>query len=448
METLTIGNQPHNGSIIIQNSNHNKNSSLNLISDLEFLQSRLTAIKADGVQAFNPQIPEGEGEYEKFVREKKLNHAERLLVLLALIPHIDAEVYEVLIDARNSFHFFEVPGQRQLLPSGRTFIKLYAGSSIILKLEAQRYLNTDHILFKQGVLQLGAVAQGAVPESGPLNIGPAYKDMFLFNHQGSPRFSDEFPAQLLETTLEWNDLIVSEFVAQGLEEICNGAELKVNPQSEPVLARHERPGYRALFHGPSGTGKTEAVALIGRRLGRKVYRVNLSSVMSKYVGQTIKNLESLFNTSEHRGWILFFDEGDALFGKRTTGEHSEESSAQHNNRDVAFLLQRIERFTGIIFVATNLSKNIDDAFSRRFEVAINFGALPAQLYEKVWLNNLPKQFTLDPNIDFKYLHSNYPFTPGSIINVIKRLWKRMSLRGETHVKQAELIVLMKDELNK
>jgi len=115
---------------------------------------------------------------------------------------------------------------------------------------------------------------------------------------------------------------------------------------------------------------------------------------------------------------------------------------------VAFLLQRIEKFTGIIFVATNLSKNIDDAFSRRFEAAVNFGGFTPQLYEEFWRKNLPKKFTIDSNIDFKTLFTNYAFTPGSIINIIRRLWKRMSLRGDTHIKYAELLLLMKDELQK
>ena len=446
MENLTLEEVV----LSLNGAEHNNTQSLpvGLIADLEYFRDKLAALMSDGINAFHPPQLTGTGEYEKFVREHKLNSAERLLLLLTLAPHVTPDIYEGLLDAKNSYHFFEVSGQRQLLPSGRTFMKLVSGGELRGMLDAQRYLSTTHFFYRQGVIQLGSVMPGAVAESGALNIGPAYKDLFLFNSHGSPRFSDEFPAQLLETTLQWNDLVLTGHVASGLEEICLGAELKINAGEEPVLARHERPGYRCLFHGHSGTGKTEAVALIAQRLGRKVYRVNLSSVMSKYVGQTIKNLESLFNTSEHRGWILFFDEGDALFGKRAAGDKSEDSNAQHSNRDVAFLLQRIERFTGIIFVATNLSKNIDDAFSRRFEAAINFGGLSPELYERVWLENLPKHFTRDQGIDFRYLQPNYPFTPGSIINVIKRLWKRMSLRGETHIKQAELLMLMKDELTK
>lgn len=422
--------------------------STGLIDDLHYLHQTLPGLRTEGIGAYNPPKLSGNGEYEKFVNQNKLKPAERLLLLLTLAPHVDPDIYEILYTANNAFHFFEITGQRQLLPSGRTFIKLYANTGLADKIEAQAYLSAEHFFYKQGVIQIGATAPGAIAESGPLNIGPAYKDLFLFNHQGSPRFSDEFPAQVLETNLQWDDLVLSDYVQAALDEICKGALLKLDPESEPVLARHERPGYRAIFYGPSGTGKTEAVALIGKQLGRKVYRVNLSTVMSKYVGQTMKNLESLFNTSEHRGWILFFDEGDALFGKRAAGEQSEDSNAQHNNRDVAYLLQRIERYTGLIFVATNLMTNIDDAFSRRFESAVNFGSITREMYEKVWLRNIPKQFTLDPNIDFKMLQPNYPLTQGSIINVIKRMWKRMHLSGQTHIKLVELQPLMKDELNK
>jgi hypothetical protein len=99
-------------------------------------------------------------------------------------------------------------------------------------------------------------------------------------------------------------------------------------------------------------------------------------------------------------------------------------------------------------VATNLSKNIDAAFSRRFEAVIVFGKISPELYEKVWLDNLPKNFTRDATLNFKFLQPNYPFTQGSILNVIRRLYKRMHLRGDTHIKSTELIELMKDELTK
>ena len=135
------------------------------------------------------------------------------------------------------------------------------------------------------------------------------------------------------------------------------------------LGGHLRPGYRALFHGPSGTGKTLCAALLGKRTGLPVYRVDLSQIVSKYIGETEKNLEHLFRLSEHRDWILFFDEADALFSRRTEVEDSRDL---HANRETAYLLQRLEAYPGLAILATNLQCNIDAAFARRFNCGIFF----------------------------------------------------------------------------
>ena len=137
------------------------------------------------------------------------------------------------------------------------------------------------------------------------------------------------------------------------------------------MAARLRPGYRALFHGPPGTGKTMSAALLGRLTNREVYRIDLSLVVSKYIGETEKNLARVFDRAQQQGWILFFDEADALFGKR-----SEVSDAhdRYANIEVAYLLQRLETYDGLVVLATNLQRNIDPAFLRRISVAVDFVA--------------------------------------------------------------------------
>ncbi|MDQ3110550.1 MAG: ATP-binding protein, partial [Bacteroidota bacterium] len=115
---------------------------------------------------------------------------------------------------------------------------------------------------------------------------------------------------------------------------AHGEELK----NSWGLGKHMKAGYRCLFYGPSGTGKTLAATLLGKHIGREVYRVDISSVISKYIGETSKNLNALFNTAEDKDWILFFDEGDALFGKRVDTAQSDDKSSHHSNQDVAYLL--------------------------------------------------------------------------------------------------------------
>ena len=126
---------------------------------------------------------------------------------------------------------------------------------------------------------------------------------------------------------------------------------------------------KILFIGEPGTGKKTLASLIGQQSGKEVYRIDLSMIVSKYIGETEKNLELVFAKAENKGWILFFDEADALFGKRTNVKDAHDKYA---NQEVAYLLQRIEDYNGLVIVATNMKNNIDDAFIRRFQTIISF----------------------------------------------------------------------------
>jgi SpoVK/Ycf46/Vps4 family AAA+-type ATPase len=126
---------------------------------------------------------------------------------------------------------------------------------------------------------------------------------------------------------------------------------------------------KILFIGAPGTGKKTLASLIGQQSGTEVYRIDLSMIVSKYIGETEKNLSKVFDAAEHKNWILFFDEADALFGKRTDVRDAHDRYA---NQEVAYLLQRIENYNGLVILATNMKNNIDDAFTRRFQTIIHF----------------------------------------------------------------------------
>jgi SpoVK/Ycf46/Vps4 family AAA+-type ATPase len=139
---------------------------------------------------------------------------------------------------------------------------------------------------------------------------------------------------------------------------------------EIIAAMRNRPrGVAALFTGPSGTGKTKAAEAIAADLGVPLHRVDVSKVISKYIGETEKHLQRLFDAAETAGAVLFFDEADALFGKRTDVKDSHDRYA---NLDVSYLLQRIERFKGLVILASNTKSNIDSAFARRLRYIIDF----------------------------------------------------------------------------
>ena len=125
-------------------------------------------------------------------------------------------------------------------------------------------------------------------------------------------------------------------------------------------------GYRTLFYGPPGTGKTLCATLIGKKNGMDVYRIDLSMIVSKYIGETEKNLANVFDQAENRNWILFFDEADALFGKRTS---TNTSNDRHSNQEIAYLLQRIEDFPGTVVLATNLKSKLSPVVSSLLSIS-------------------------------------------------------------------------------
>lgn len=174
----------------------------------------------------------------------------------------------------------------------------------------------------------------------------------------------------LSTRLSWEDMALPADTRKALQELSLQIQLftTTTPVAEKTSRRIKR-GLRVLFHGPPGTGKTISATLLGKDNGMPVYRVDLTGLVSKYIGETEKNLERLFTKATQKNGILFFDEADALFGKRTGVKDAHDRYA---NIDTAWLLQRIEAYKGVLIFATNSKNNIDDAFIRRLQAVIHF----------------------------------------------------------------------------
>jgi SpoVK/Ycf46/Vps4 family AAA+-type ATPase len=180
------------------------------------------------------------------------------------------------------------------------------------------------------------------------------------------------------------------------------------------MKKRIKPGYRALFHGPPGTGKTLTATLLGKHTGKDVFRIDLSRVVSKYIGETERNLARLFAKAENKDWILFFDEADALFGKRTDIRDAHDKYA---NQEVAYLLQRIEGYGGLVILASNQRGNIDDAFVRRLQTIIQFPMpRPEERYE-IWRKTFPAQIAVADDIDWRAIAARHELTGANILNV-------------------------------
>jgi SpoVK/Ycf46/Vps4 family AAA+-type ATPase len=173
-------------------------------------------------------------------------------------------------------------------------------------------------------------------------------------------------------------------------------------------------GYKALFYGPPGTGKTFTATLLGKQFNRDVYRIDLSQVVSKYIGETEKNLEKIFQKAEDKNWILFFDEADALFGKRTSVSSAHDRYA---NQETSYLLQRIEDFNGLVILASNNKANIDQAFLRRFNAIVHFPIPDPVERLHLWKIYLPANHSLNTD-DLQNIANKYEVTGSTILNSI------------------------------
>lgn len=159
-------------------------------------------------------------------------------------------------------------------------------------------------------------------------------------------------------------------------------------------------------------------------------------VVSKYIGETEKNLSKVFELAENKDWILFFDEADALFGKRTNVKDAHDRYA---NQEVAFLLQRVENYPGLVILSTNLKTNIDEAFARRFQIMVRFNMPNAKERELLWRNTFSSSCKMEEELDLRRVAEDYELAGGSILNVVQYCSLQAMNRGENIIRRSDLM---------
>ena len=211
----------------------------------------------------------------------------------------------------------------------------------------------------------------------------------------------------------WEDLVLDEGTMGRLHELCNLLYHQgiVGSQWGFYEKRPYGNGLCALFYGPPGTGKTMAAQVVARDLGMELYRVDLSQMNSKYIGETQKNLHRLFENAKEMNVILFFDEADALFSRRI---NVKDANDRHANGEVAYLLQKLEAYDGITILATNLKNQLDDAFRRRIRRMIHFQLPDYDTRKQMWESAFPEQAPLEPKVDFSVYARRFELSAGEI----------------------------------
>jgi ATPase family associated with various cellular activities (AAA) len=224
-------------------------------------------------------------------------------------------------------------------------------------------------------------------------------------------------ARKIRPSHTWDQLALPEETEDLLRDMCRQVEERHRVLDEWGFRRRFSlgTGVNALFTGPSGTGKTTAADIMGNALGLDVYKVDLSGVVSKFIGETEKNLDRIFRAAENSNAILLFDEADALFGKRSEVRDSHDRYA---NIEIAYLLQQMEQYEGVAILATNLRQNMDEAFVRRLQFVVEFPFPDEEQRARIWPLLFPDEAERDPDIDFELLARQFRITGGSIKNIV------------------------------
>jgi len=354
---------------------------------------------------------------------ESINTWEWITLVVALVPHVHPNFFESII-AEHLPHGGDFPefggvkaaNHRSMLPTGETMQFILAGTTIEKRLEVQSLFVEDHFFHRMGILWLEPVKEGEPVMSGRIVMGQDWVDKILLDKETAPRFGLDFPAKRISTNMIWDDAVLNLQTRTAVEEISNWLRHHHLFNEDENLRRKIKPGYRVLFYGPSGTGKTLTAALLGKQYNKDVYRIDLSQVVSKYIGETEKNLESVFKKAETKNWILFFDEADALFGKRTNVQSSHDKYA---NQEVSYLLQRVEDYPGLLILASNFKSNLDDAFLRRFHSLIHFPMPNTAERLLLWQKSLPSNLKHHPDIKLEDLARQYELSGAAVLNAVQ-----------------------------
>jgi adenylate kinase family enzyme len=399
-----------------------------------------------------PDLNNDHSLYAQDIKRWQLTVYDRLALSLAMAPQLRPEVLDVFFGLNEMYQrgFTEFGGLSDntfsgFMPTGQTLNFLLTANNPEWRIITMAMFESSHILQIEQVLSLQGVDDTVPPWCGALKLSEAQLHYWITGEELTPELSSAFPAQVISTPLDWQDLVLDYSVMQQINEIKAWLSHGQTLMNDWGLAKKIKPGYRALFYGPPGTGKTLTASLLAQSTGREIYRVDLSMIVSKYIGETEKNLSKVFDAAAHKNWILFFDEADALFGQRTSASSSND---RHANQQTGYLLQKIEDFPGVVILATNLKANMDEAFSRRFQAMIGFKAPEKEERLLLWQKAFAGSCNLAADVDLTSIAEKYPIAGGAIINVLRYCALVAIRREDQQVTQADILAGIKREYKK
>jgi len=409
----------------------------------EFINNRIQSYFED--KPFDIISPPNiyDSSYYLFLKKYNLGLEYRIIISLTLAYELKPNILDIFTTKNTLYDrpFSEFGGKideknSSFIPTLQTALFLLSGKNINSFLDYLFLFHSQNHLIKNKILDINL-----------LNIYSELKlrKSIFFEIVYGKLLEEELEinslAQKFTTNYEWNDLVLPDYTMEHLEEIELWLDLGEEFLEKWNNKKFIKKGYKALFYGPSGTGKTLTASLLGKKYNRDVYRIDLSQIVSKYIGETEKNLEKVFYLAHKKEWILFFDEADSLFGRRTDVSSSNDKYA---NQETAYLLQRVEEYEGIVILATNLKDNLDDAFLRRFQSIIYFPKPEENERLKLWQNSFAKIADIS-KIDLKQIAKKYELTGANIINIVRYSSLKAIKRGSYTIEYNDILTSIRRE---
>lgn len=396
-----------------------------------------------------PSLEFDESSLALSLKKNTSDNVDRMIIIVALATYFKPELFDRFLIKNKPIDrpFTEFGGvysdKNRFIPTLGTIAFIYFGDDLENRFLFQNFLDDDHIFKQKNLILFEDIDQSNSCLTKILKLGDEFLNSISSDKKYRPNYTLDFPANLLTTQLDWEDLVLDQSVFTELEIII--AWLKHNHEvlNNKLLMKKMNMGFKCLFYGPPGTGKTLTASLIGKQHQLDVYRIDLSQLISKYIGETEKNLGKIFDLAENKNWILFFDEAESLFSKRTSVGDSKDKFA---NQQTAYLLQRIEQFSGLVILATNLKPNIDQAFSRRLQSFVNFAMPNATQRKKIWSKFLDDIAEISDQ-ELTKLAKSYELSGGSIKNIIQFSWLSAKSKNR-EIELNDLLLGVRREFNK
>jgi len=407
--------------------NYLKNNARQIETDLEWLSTIVRKRyyahrenkKLDIQKIEAPPLHRERSVYKAIIKNFEFGVAERIVLLLALIPHTAPWFLDDIINnIEKNEGDQHMPSQRNgTIPTLDLTLFILAGDDLEKRLYYQQLFEQDSFLCSNNIITLDGDVTTATRLQQPLKISQEYLSLLTTGKPWYPEFNMNFPAKRITTGLELDDLVLSDDTVEQVKEIRSWVKYGPDMLKKWGLGNRLSPGLKLLFFGPPGTGKTTTASVIGKLSGLEVYKIDLSMVISKYVGETQKNLSRLFDAANQKNWILFFDEADALFAKRS--EKQMDQNTHYANQEIAYLLQKLDDHNGVVILSSNMRNNMDEAFTRRFHNMIFFAMPSAKERQEIWQKGFSPMTEMDEDVDLEEIAKSYVISGGAIMNVVR-----------------------------